>query len=87
LKGRACTNIKREVQLDLGVLTGVIMDGLNTVFRHSTNRTRTIDPCKEYRTMVAYMLREEKCGRFYKEPNDAKDCKKVIHQLEEYFSS
>ena len=45
LKGRACTDIKREVQLDLGVLAGVIMDGLDTVFRHSTNRTRSIVLC------------------------------------------
>ena len=32
LLGRICAYINWEVQPDLGVLAGVIMDGLNTVF-------------------------------------------------------
>ena len=39
LTGRAFTYINLEVQLDLGVLAGVVMYGLVTAIHYSTNRT------------------------------------------------
>lgn len=39
MTGRVCTYISLEVQLDLGVLAGVLMYGLDTAIQHSTNRT------------------------------------------------
>ena len=39
LAGRAFTYIILRVQLDLGVLAGMLMYGLITAIQHSTNRT------------------------------------------------
>jgi hypothetical protein len=48
LTGRAFTYINLEVQLDLGVLAGVVMYGMVTAIHYSTNRTPGSDVADEF---------------------------------------